>query len=107
MVAIQVDPDENNQVTEWHAKGKYTFPVLLAPSTKPSDAEGQDWATAKYGVWLAPTDLLLNAAHNVVFRHVGGTGTAMEVEIREMLGLPPFEGLEAVGPRGGNQIEEP
>jgi hypothetical protein len=100
MVAIQMDPDENSQVAEWHAKGKYGFPVLLVPPMKANGTLGQDdYASANYAVWLAPTDLLLDAAHKVVFRHVGGAGSAIEVEIRELLGLPPFEGLEpAISP---------
>ena len=49
------------------------------------------------GYWLAPTDLLLDGARKVVFRHLGASGQALEVEIRELLGLPPFEGLEQAG----------
>jgi hypothetical protein len=48
-------------------------------------------------VFGAPTNLILNADGKLVFRHLGyGTGSAktMEAEIRELLGLNPFEGLE-------------
>jgi hypothetical protein len=95
MVAIQIDPEQNSQVGEWKTRGKYSFPVLLVPAARPTDSKGHDYANEHYGVWLAPTDLLLDTARRVVFRHVGGTGTALEVEIRDLLGLPPFDGLES------------
>ncbi len=98
MVAMQIAPEENVLVAEWKAQGKYTFPVLFVPAATPARPDGWDYAFQHYGVWLAPTDLLLDAARKVLFRHVGATGTALEVEIRDLLGLPPFEGLE--GNRG-------
>jgi hypothetical protein len=97
MVAIQIDPTQNGQVAEWRTQGKYSFPVLLVPAAKPTDPKGQDYTNEHYGVWLAPTDLLPDAARRVVFRHVGGAGAALEVEIRDLLGLPPFDGLERAG----------
>jgi hypothetical protein len=97
MLAIQVAPDENSQVAEWRARGKYSFPVLLLPAAESAEQEEQEYAGRHYGVWLAPTNLLLDAARRIAFRHLGGTGQALEVEIRELLGLPPFEGLEQAG----------
>jgi hypothetical protein len=94
VLAIQIAPDENSQVAEWKLRGKYTFPVLLVP---PAEQEGQEYASKHYGVWLAPTNLLLDGARKIVFRHGGAAGAALEVEIRELLGLPPFEGLDQVG----------
>jgi hypothetical protein len=94
MVAIQMSPEQNDQVAEWRAKGRYTFPVLLVPPVKSGTPQSQDYSGGHFGVWLAPTDLLLNGAHKVVFRHVGATGAALEVEIREMLGLPAFDGVQ-------------
>ncbi len=76
-------------MTEWRAKGKYTFPVLLSSSN--------DFVRTTYGVSGTPTNLFLNADGKTVFRHLGyGTGNekTMEVEIRELLGLDPFEGVE-------------
>lgn len=97
MVAIQIAPDENSQVAEWKSRGKYTFPVLLLPTAEPAEQEGQEYAGRHYGVRLAPTDLLLDAHRKIAFRHVGAGGPALEVEIRELLGLPPFEDLEQTG----------
>lgn len=90
MVAIQMDPDQNGRVAEWRTKGKYTFPVLLVPPPKGGLAKERDYAGAHYDVWLAPTDLLLDSTHKVIFRHVGSGAAVLEPEIRELLGLPPF-----------------
>ncbi len=98
MVAIQIDPGQNNLLPAWRTRGNYTFPVLLMPG-----ADGLEYAHANYGVWAEPTNLLLNRAHKEVFRHVAGAGTALEVEIRELLGLPPFEGLEPATSKPGSQ----
>ena len=97
MVAIQIDPDQDSQVPEWKLRGRYSFPVLLVPAPKAAEQEGEEYALKHYGVWLAPTNLLLDGARKIVFRHVGAAGTALEVEIRDLLGLPPFEGLEQAG----------
>jgi hypothetical protein len=97
MVAIQIDSEENGDVAEWKARGKYSFPVLLVPAPRAAEQKGDEYAAKHYGVWLAPTDLLLDAGRRIAFRHVGGTGPALEVEIRELLGLAPFEGLEPAG----------
>jgi len=90
MVAINVNPSQDSQIPEWRAKGKYTFPVLVVDSNS--------YARENYGMPGTPTNLLLNADGKLVFRHLGyGTGAekTMEAEIRELMGLKPFEGLEA------------
>jgi hypothetical protein len=97
MVAIQIHPEQNGQVAEWKKAGNYSFPVLLAPAARRAGQTDVDYAFERYGVWLAPTDLVLDAARKIAFRHVGATRAALEVEIRELLGLPPFEGLEQAG----------
>jgi hypothetical protein len=107
MVAIQIDPVQNSQVAEWRTRGKYSFPVLLLPPDQTATRRRQDYAFEHYGVWLAPTDLLLDTARRVVFRHVGGTGTALEVESRDLLGMPPFEGLEHADPPGRRPTSGP
>jgi hypothetical protein len=88
MVAINVTPSQDSQLPEWRTKGKYTFPIALSE---------KGFARINYGVTGAPTNLLLNADGRMVFRHLGfGTGgeKVMEAEIRELLGLNPFEGIE-------------
>jgi hypothetical protein len=93
MVAINTSPSQDNQLTEWRAKGKYTFPVALSSSN--------DFARTNYGVSGTPTNLFLNAGGKLVFRHLGygpGNEKTMEVEIRELLGLDPFEGVEPPKP---------
>ncbi len=85
MVAINTIPAQNRQLAAWRAKGRYTFPVALCD---------RDFASTTYGVYGLPTNLLLNAERKVVFRHAGydsGDEKTMEAEIRELLGLDPFE----------------
>ncbi len=92
MVAINVTPSQDKDLREWRRKGGYTFPVLLSE---------KDFARNTYGVNGAPTNLLLNADHKMVFRHLGfgeGGEKRMEAEIRELLGLDPFEGIETNKP---------
>jgi len=89
MVAIQVHPEENRLVPAWRAKGKYTFPVVFVP---PARSDGSDtFAASRFDVLGVPTALLLNAERKIVFRHLGGGRVFVEAEIRELLGLPPFE----------------
>jgi len=60
-------------------------------------ADSLRYARENYAVSGAPANLLLNADGKMVFRHVEyGTGAekTMEAEIRELLGLKPFEGIE-------------
>ena len=89
MVAMNVNPEQNDQLAEWRAKGKYTFPIVLAAS--------DDFARDKYGVDGTPTNIMLDAEGKAVFRLLGymaGGEQLMETEVRELLGLDPFEGLE-------------
>jgi hypothetical protein len=86
MIALNTNPSQDKDLTEWRAKGKYTFPIALSPE--------RDFARTTYNVIGAPTNLLLNADGKMVFRHLGyGTGgeKMMEAEIRELLGLDPFQ----------------
>jgi hypothetical protein len=95
MVAINTVPDQDKQLGEWRKKGGYTFPVLLSE---------KDFARTNYGVLGAPTNLLLDSDHRTVFRHLGygeGGEKRMEAEIRELLGLDPFEGVETNKPAEG------
>jgi hypothetical protein len=89
MVAINTNPSQDSQLPEWRTKGKYTFPVLLS--------SGNDFVRTNYGVSGTPTNFILNADGRLVFRHLGygpGNEKTMEVEIRELLGLDAFEGVE-------------
>jgi hypothetical protein len=90
MFAINIAPTQNEQIPKWRARGKYTFPVLVTDS--------MDYARRNFGVLGAPCDMLLNAEGKRVFIHSGypggGKEIAIEAEIRELLGLNPFEGLE-------------
>jgi hypothetical protein len=91
MVAIQIHPDQNDLVAAWRTNGKYTFPVLFVPSVTRGAPTSQDFQRIHYGVIGTPTNLLVNADRKIVFRHMGGIKTVMETEIRELLGLKPFE----------------
>lgn len=89
MVAINVTPGQNAQLAQWRARGHYTFPVLLVP--------GPGYASSEYGVGGTPTNLLVDADARVMFRHIGygvGAERIIEAEIRDLLGLDPFEGIE-------------
>jgi hypothetical protein len=88
MVAINTNPSQDKDLPEWRAKGKYTFPIAVSPD--------KDFARTNYDVPGTPTNLLLDANGKMVFRHLGygpGAEKRMESEIRELLGLKPFEGL--------------
>ncbi len=88
MVAINVVPEEAKDIPDWRRKGGYSFPVLLSDG---------DFAQRTYDVTAEPTNLLLDSGHRAVFRHLGyGSGgeRQMEAEIRELLGLDPFEGAD-------------
>ena len=88
MVAINVNPNQDSQIPEWRAKNKYTFPILLSGTS--------DFTRVNYGVSGTPTNLILDADAKMVFRHLGygrGNEKTMEAEIRELLGLNPFDGI--------------
>ncbi len=90
MVAVNTRPEQDKDVAAWRAKGNYTFAVVLSPT--------EDFARDTYQVSGTPTNMLLNADGRMVFRHSGyGTGAEkiLEAEIRELLGLEPFEGEPA------------
>jgi hypothetical protein len=89
MIAINTVPEQNEMIPEWKAKGKYTFPIV---------STDWDFAEKNYGVRGTPASFLLNAEGKVIFRNSGfdsGGEKIMEAEIRELLGLDPFEGIEA------------
>jgi hypothetical protein len=81
------------QTEEWrfrkrHSPNQITTPVLLA------DKRGNACYVA--GAVSDPTSLVLNAEGKVIFRHMGYQPGTMEIEIRELFGLNPFEDLESV-----------
>ncbi len=85
MLAINVVPEQDKDVSDWRKKGGYSFPILLSE---------RGFAEANYGVYSEPTNLLLDSEHKMVFRHLGyGSGgeEQMEAEIRYLLGLDPFD----------------
>ncbi len=85
-MAVNVTPNQDNDLSEWRRKGGYTFPIALST---------EDFAQTNYAVVSEPTYLLLNSDHRMVARHDGGWSAGeMESEIRETLGLDPFEGIE-------------
>ncbi len=91
MVAINTHPAQDGMLQEWLVKGGYTFPVLLSGSS--------DFAAKTYGVLGAPTNFILNSEGKMVFRHLGYSSAEeapnLEAEIRELLGLNPFEAPDA------------
>jgi len=90
MIALNTISQQNEMLAGWKAKGKYTFPIVVT-------ADKDFFSKNQYGVRGTPTSFLLNADGKVVFRHIGysqGGEKTMEAEIRELLGLDPFEGQE-------------
>jgi len=90
MVALNTIAFQTEMIPEWKAKGKYTFPIVVT-------GDKDFFSKNQFGVGGTPTNFLLNADGKVVFRHIGysaGGEKTMEAEIRELLGLDPFEGQE-------------
>jgi glutathione peroxidase-family protein len=91
LIAFNMLAQQNEMLPEWKAKGKYTFPIFVT--------DDKDYfATNPFDVRGTPTSFLLDADGKIIFRHVGyssGAEKIMEAEIRELLGLDPFEGQEA------------
>ncbi len=78
-------PEQAKLIPEWRTKGGFTMPIGLSE---------RDFART-YSVEAAPTTMLLDAGRKLMFRHVGfdtGAERTLEAEIRELLGLDPFEG---------------
>jgi hypothetical protein len=99
MVAINTTPSEEGQLAAWRDKGKYTFPIVLS--------RGGGFVKTTYGVLMTPTNVLLNSDGREAFRNLGGGAGAasiVEAEIRELLGLKPFEGLEPDFPTTPNPL---
>ena len=89
MIAFNMVSQQNEMLPEWKAKGKYTFPIIVTD-------ENDYWATNPFGVRGTPANFLLGADGKILFRHGYSPDgeKMMEAEIRELLGLDPFEGLE-------------
>jgi len=92
MVAINITPAQNEMIPKLRAQGKYTFPVLVV--------DNKDYARRNFGVLAAPCDMLLDAEGKRAFLHYAYPGDGkekekvVEAEIRELLGLNPFEDPE-------------
>ena len=90
MAAINIAPAQNEMIPKLRAQGKYTFPILVV--------DNKDYARRNFGVLAAPYDMLLDAEGKRAFLHYAypgdGKEKVVEAEIRELLGLNPFEGLE-------------
>jgi len=88
LVAIQIHPEQNDRVPAWRTNGRYTFPVAFVPSGV--SGIQRTFPRARFDVVGTPTNLLLDSARKIVFRHVGGAADALEGEVRELLGQSPF-----------------
>jgi hypothetical protein len=91
LIAFNMVTQQNEMLPEWKAKGKYTFPIVVTD-------EKDYFTTNPFDVRGTPTSFLLGADGKIIFRHVGyssGAEKIMEAEIRELLGLDPFEGPDA------------
>jgi hypothetical protein len=86
LVAIKYDNAENSLLAEWHYANQSAFSVLKTEKT------GNTCSASSFVSF--PASLVLNADGKIIFRHMGYQPATMEVEIRELLGLNPFEDLE-------------
>jgi hypothetical protein len=96
MVALNTEPGQERRLLEWRTNGNYSFPVALSSA--------EDFAEKVYGVSATPTTFLLSADGRLIFRHKGsatGNKQVLEAEIRELLGLDPFAGIEPDKPPAG------
>jgi hypothetical protein len=86
MVAINTIDFQKDMIPEWKAKNKFTFPILVGAT--------ETFLKENYNHQGNPTNMLVNVDGKILFRHVGydaGAEKVIEAEIREMLGLEPFE----------------
>lgn len=86
MVAINTIDFQKDLIPEWKAQKKFTFPTLVGAT--------DEFLRETYNHQGNPTNMLVNANGKVLFKHVGydaGGEKVIEAEIRELLGLEPFE----------------
>ena len=86
MVAINTVDFQKDMIPAWKAKNKFTFPILVGAT--------ESFLKESYNQQGSPTNMLVNADGKILFRHVGyeaGGEKVIEAEIREILGLEPFE----------------
>ena len=89
MVSVNTNESQADQIPAWREKNNFTFTILVGMS--------RDELTAKYHHKGSPTNFLIDAEGRVHFKHLGfgpGGEKAMEAEIRDMLGLDPFAGID-------------
>lgn len=90
MVSINTVESQNELIPEWKSEKGFTFPILVGAT--------RQFLVENYDYQGSPTNFLLNQDGRVVFKHVGygpGGEKVMEAEIRELLGLDPFQGVDA------------
>lgn len=86
MVSINTVAHGAEMIPTWRAEKKFTFPILVGATRE---------FLEQYDYRGSPTNFLINAQGKVLFKHLGygpGGEKVMEAEIRDMLGLDPFEG---------------
>ena len=86
MVAVNTIDYQKDMIPDWRNKNKFTFPILVGAT--------DTFLKESYNHQGNPTNMLVNADGRVLFKHVGYEGggeKVIEAEIREMLGLEPFE----------------
>jgi glutathione peroxidase-family protein len=89
MVSVNTNESQAEQIPEWREENQFTFTILVGMS--------RDELREKYNHKGSPTNFLVNSDGKVFFKHLGygpGGEKTMETEIREMLGLDPFAGID-------------
>ncbi len=71
VVTVNTEPESNADGVDFMAKKGYHFTHLAAPSS--------EWAGSEYAVRGAPTTVLLDQQHRVIWRHEGFSPASMRV----------------------------
>ncbi len=88
LVSVNLLPDQDGMIPDWKERGGYRHPILVTEST--------DYLVKTFGLQFPggmPVNFLVDADGKVHFKHTGyskGEEAAIESQVRELLGLPPF-----------------
>lgn len=85
-MAINIQPELDIEVATWQHSHDFRIPALVGADPEKLEKD--------YGVTGAPETFLLDPSGKILFRHIGftsGDERTLEIEVRILLGLEPFE----------------